>query len=55
MNLISTSMVSITFVSLLILADPKLTLIIALVLSLSYGLIFYLTRTYLNKNGKKDL
>ena len=55
MNLISTSMVSIMLVSLLILADPKLTLIIALVLSLSYGLIFFLTRTYLNKNGKERL
>ncbi len=55
MNLIATSVVAIAIITLLVITDPKLAFLVGFVLSLAYGLIFYLTRRYLNQNGKERL
>ena len=54
-DLISKSVVTIALIILLILADPKLALIISISLSAVYGLIFFSIRSYLNIIGKKRL
>ena len=54
-DLIGKSMITLMLIALLILVDPKLSLIIGLSLSLSYVIIFYVLRKYLNLLGKKNL
>ena len=54
-ELISKSIVTITLIILLIIADPKLALIVSISFSVVYGLIFYLIRSYLIQIGKKRL
>ena len=49
------SLVIIALITLLILADPKLTLVVGLTLSMSYLFIFYFIRTRLKKLGKVRL
>ena len=55
MELISKGMVAIALITLLIITDPKLALIVGLSLSLSYFLIYFFTRSYLNRIGKERL
>ena len=55
MELISRGLVAIALIILLILADPKLALIVSFLLGGAYGLIFYFIRIYLNLIGKKRL
>tara|TARA_B100000989_G_C19532664_1_gene470994 strand:- start:6261 stop:8051 length:1791 start_codon:yes stop_codon:yes gene_type:complete len=55
MELIAKGMVTLALVFLLIIVDPKLTLIIGIVLVGSYLLIFYFVRGYLNQSGDKRL
>lgn len=54
-ELIAKSIVAIALIFLLIIVDPILTLIISLSLILSYSLIFYFVRNYLNRIGKERL
>ena len=53
MSLISKSIIAIALIALLIIANPKLSMIVGLTLSLAYGIIFYFTRKYLNSLGRK--
>lgn len=55
MELISKGIVTIALISLLIIADPKLTLIISFFLSSSYGIIFFILRRYINRIGSERL
>jgi ATP-binding cassette, subfamily B, bacterial PglK len=55
LELIAKSMVTIALIILLIINDPKLALIIGISLSSSYLLIFYFSRNYLKRIGKKRL
>jgi ABC-type multidrug transport system fused ATPase/permease subunit len=55
MELIAKGAVTIALITLLIIADPKLTLIVGLSLAASYLLIFYFVRNYLNRIGKERL
>jgi ATP-binding cassette, subfamily B, bacterial PglK len=55
LELIAKGTVTIAIIILLIIADPKLTLIVGLSLASSYGMIFYILRKYLNQIGKKRL
>jgi ABC-type multidrug transport system fused ATPase/permease subunit len=55
MELIAKGMVAIALITLLIIADPKLALVIGLTLAGAYGLIFYFIRKYLNKIGNERL
>ena len=55
MSLISKSIIAIALIALLIIANPKLSMIVGLTLSLAYGIIFYFTRKYLNSLGKENL
>ena len=55
MSLISKGIVAITLIALLILADPKLSIIVGLTLSIAYAIIFYFTRKYLVRFGKENL
>ena len=52
MNLFAQIAVTIALFVLLILVDPKLTLIVLLSLSIPYGLIYNFTRNYISKIGK---
>ena len=54
-SLISTGIVAFALISLLIITDPKLAFIVGFTISSAYGLIFYFTRRYLNRNGKERL
>ena len=54
-EIIAKSMVAIALITLLFLANPKLTLIIGLLLGGTYMLIFYFIRSYLRKIGEKRL
>ena len=54
-ELISKGMVTIAIITLLILADPKLSLIVGFSISISYIIIFYLIRNYLSQIGNKRL
>ena len=54
-ELIAKGISTIVIIILLILSDPKLTLIIALTFSCSYGIIFYFVKYYLNQAGEKRL
>ena len=55
MDVISKAIVIITLLTLLILADPKLALVVGLLFGGSYGLIFYFVKSYLKKIGIKQL
>ena len=52
MVFISNTMIVILLISLLMLVDPKLTLIVSFTLGVAYGLIFKLVRKFLNHVGK---
>jgi ATP-binding cassette, subfamily B, bacterial PglK len=52
LGFISKGLVTIAIISLLIIADPKLTLIVGFSLGISYIIIFYSIRNYLKKLGK---
>jgi ABC-type multidrug transport system fused ATPase/permease subunit len=54
-ELITKSIVTIALIILLFIADPKLTIIVSLFLTLAYLFIFYLVRNYLNRTGKERL
>ena len=54
-ELIAKGMVAIALIILLIIADPKLALIVGLSLSVTYLLIFYFLRKYLNRIGEERL
>jgi len=54
-ELIAKGAVTIALLTLLIIADPKLTLIVGFSLTASYLLIFYFVRNYLNRIGKERL
>ena len=54
-DLIAKGMITIALIVLLIIANPKLALIISISLSLVYGFIFFFIRSYLNKIGEKRL
>ena len=55
MEVITKGMVSIALIALLIIADPKLALIVGFSIGGSYMLIFYFTRGYLKGIGKERL
>ncbi len=55
MEIIANSMVTITIITLLILVNPKLTLIVGFSLGGAYGLIFYFLSKYLKGIGKERL
>lgn len=52
MTLLAKGLVAIFIIILLIISDPKIALIVGLILCCSYGFLFYLIRRYLNKIGK---
>lgn len=54
-EVIAKGTVIITIIVLLIIADPKLAIIVGSVLGLAYGIIFYFIRSYLKQLGKKRL
>ena len=54
-ELIAKSMVTIALITLLVVADPKLALIVAITIGGAYGLIYYFVRHYLNNIGKLRL
>ena len=55
MEVITKGMVSILLITLLIIADPKLALIVGFSIGGAYGLIFYFTRSFLDRIGKERL
>ena len=55
MEIIAKGTVVIAITTLLIIADPKLALIVAFLLGGSYGIIFYSMRNYVNRIGAKRL
>ena len=54
-ELIAKSLITIAIIALLLLADPKLTIIIGFSLTVAYGLIFKLLRKQLVRSGEKRL
>lgn len=54
-ELIASSMVTIALLVLLVITDPKLAIMIGVLLGAAYGLIYKLTRNYLNKIGIERL
>jgi len=55
LDLIAKSMVAIALISLLIIANPKLALVVGLTLIGAYGIVFYFVRHYLDSIGKERL
>ena len=55
LELISKSIVTLALISLIILADPKLTLVVGLSLASAYILIYFYVRNYLNRTGEERL
>ena len=55
MEVIAKGMVSIALIVLLIVADPKLALIVGFSIGGAFGLIFYFTRSFLDRIGKERL
>jgi len=55
LELIAKGVVAIVLIILLILANPKLALIVSISIGGAYGLIFYFIRGFLNRIGKKRL
>ncbi len=54
-SLISQGAVTIAIISLLLLVDPKLTMIVGLTLGIAYGLIYKFSRSYITQIGKESL
>ena len=54
-DLIAKSILTIILIALLVVVDPKLTLIVGLSLGSVYLIIFYFVRNFLNKSGKERL
>ena len=54
-ELIAKTLISLALIILLIIADPKIALIVGFSLSLAYLLIFFLTKKYLTKIGSERL
>ena len=52
-ELIAKGMVTIALVTLLIIADPKLAIVVGFTLGGAYGIIYKLTRNYLNRMGSE--
>ena len=55
MELISKGLVTIALITLLVIANPKLTFIVGLTLSVAYGIIFYFVKNYLSRIGEERL
>tara|TARA_B100000029_G_C17604392_1_gene966922 strand:+ start:3491 stop:5284 length:1794 start_codon:yes stop_codon:yes gene_type:complete len=55
LELITQSAVTVALIILLLLVDPKLTVVVGLTLSLSYGLIYKLTKSYVTRIGEKSI
>ena len=55
LELISKGIVTLALISLIILADPKLTLVVGLLLGSAYILIYFYVRNYLNRTGEERL
>ncbi len=55
MNLITYSTITIMLVTLLVLVDPKLTVIVGLTLGIAYGLIYKFTRSFLKRIGEERM
>lgn len=55
LELISKGIVTLALISLIILADPKLTLVVGLSLGSAYILIYFYVRNYLNRTGEERL
>lgn len=55
MELIAKGMVAIALIILLIIADPKLALIVGFFLCTAYGIIFYFAHKFLNRIGKESI
>ena len=55
MEIISKALVTIALITLLVIANPKLTLIVSLTLSGAYGIIFYFVKNYLSRIGEERL
>ena len=55
MELIAKGAISIAFIVLLIIADPKVALVVGISLGATYGLIYKLIRNYLKRIGQKHL
>ena len=55
MSLIAQSFVTLSLITLLIIVDPKLTLLVGLTLGCAYGLIYKLTRGYITRIGKESI
>jgi ABC-type multidrug transport system fused ATPase/permease subunit len=54
-ELIAKGMIAVTLIALLVVVNPKLTLIVGLSISMAYLIIFYFVKKYLNKSGRKRL
>jgi ABC-type multidrug transport system fused ATPase/permease subunit len=54
-TLISSSLLTILLITLLIIFEPKIALTVGLSIGLTYVLIFYFVKKYLNRSGKKRL
>ena len=48
-------MIAVALITLLFLTDFKLAMIVGFTISGAYGLIFYFTKSYLNRLGKESL
>ena len=55
MQLFAQGFVAISLITLLFITDPKLALVVGLILSIAYGLIFFFSRKYLDRIGKISL
>jgi ATP-binding cassette, subfamily B, bacterial PglK len=55
MMLIANSMVAITITTLLIIADPKLAIVVTFSLGAAYGVVYKFVRDYLDRIGKESL
>ena len=55
MELISKGIVTIALITLLVIADPTLTLIVSFSLGGAYGIIFYILKRYINRIGSERL
>ena len=55
MSLIAQSFVTLALITLLIIVDPKLTLLVGLTLGSAYGLIYKLSRGYVTRIGKETI
>jgi ATP-binding cassette, subfamily B, bacterial PglK len=54
-EVIAKGTIAILLIILLVIADPKLALIVGISFSLAYGIIFYFIRGFLNRIGEKSL